>query len=557
MRMGYVISGEGVNRRKVAVDDLLVIGRSGDCGLVLGDAAASRRHLEIRPTPKGFECRDLGSRNGTKVNNRDITEAILEHGDLIRIGQSTIRFIVADEAGRTAPDRTVFMPTVLDAKGKEQVESSDSRSKQLLETAYTLMNAIATNFDPCDLAQCILGITSKAIQGRRAAIFYADDLGELSPCPACGAVHSVWDGIPESISVDRIQISETIARRVLTKGENVLYRSARSDSTVDTTVSMLALNLTSILCVPIRTQNRILGILYIDTDVTNRVYTHDDLLLAAAAGNSAGLALENARIHQSLLERNRVDQEIADAWTIQEGFLVRDWPTGDPRFDVYGETRPAKTVGGDFYDFVQLDEHTVGILIGDVSGKGIPAALTMAQLLAEFRLCATADRSPARVVARINGAMVIRSRRGTFCSMVYAIVDLKNGNLIGANAGHHPMLVVSPGSVSQRLEPSGPPIGILLDAAWQDEAGTVQPGESLVLYTDGIVEARSGTTQTALDAQPEQYRLFRLQQIAGRHAAGKPRDLVAAILADVDDFCGAFRPHDDCTMIALRYHGDG
>ena len=208
-------------------------------------------------------------------------------------------------------------------------------------------------------------------------------------------------------------------------------------------VSIAALNLTSILCVPIRTQNEILGILYIDTDIADHEYTEDDMLLAAAAGNSAGLALENARIHQDLLEKQRIEQDIEAAWTIQEGFLVSDWPTDDPRFEVYGLTRPAKVVGGDFYDFARIDEDHVGLLIGDVSGKGVPAALTMAQLLAEFRLCATGADSPAEVLRRLNERMVVRSRRGTFCTAALVALNLGTGNFMGANAGHHPVLRIS------------------------------------------------------------------------------------------------------------------
>ena len=134
-------------------------------------------------------------------------------------------------------------------------------------------------------------------------------------------------------------------------------------------------------CVPIRTQDSISGILYIDTNIVDHAYTQDDLLLAAAAGNSAGLALQNAQNHQALLQKQRIEQDVEAAWNIQEGFLVSDWSTDDSRFEVYGRTRPARIVGGDFYDFVRIDKDRVGLLIGDVSGKGMPAALTMACLL--------------------------------------------------------------------------------------------------------------------------------------------------------------------------------
>jgi sigma-B regulation protein RsbU (phosphoserine phosphatase) len=551
---GFVVVGDGASRRRVAVGDGIAIGRSSQCQLVLADGAASRRHLEVKPENGHFVCRDLGSRNGVKVNGRTTLECTLEPGDRLLVGETVLEFEVAESPEESFSDRTMFMPTVLDAQGREADSAADSRPRQLLETAYTLMNAIATNFDPCDLAETILGITSQAIRGRRAAILYAGDDGELLPCSACGAVHSFRSGVHETISVGDIEISETIARRVLTGGESVLFRSARTDATVDLSLSIRALNLTSVLCVPIRAQDRTLGILYIDTDVTSREYSEDELLLASAAGNSAGLALDNARIHQELLQRNRVDQEISDAWAIQEGFLVHDWPENDPRLAVYGETRPAKTVGGDFYDFIRLDDDTVGVLIGDVSGKGVPAALTMAQLVAEFRVHARAVRSPSEVLRRINTAMVQRTRRGTFCSMSYIVADLNSGHCVAGNAGHHPAAVVSAMGVSSAFPPSGPPVGILAEADWTDDVTTIPSGHAVVLSTDGITEARTDEVPVSSTATPNQYGAERLNTrlLAAAADSTAPDALIRAVMEDVQAFCGSAPPFDDRTMIALR-----
>jgi sigma-B regulation protein RsbU (phosphoserine phosphatase) len=309
--------------------------------------------------------------------------------------------------------------------------------------------------------------------------------------------------------------------------------------------------------VPIRTRSSIYGILYIDTDLANHEYSEDDMLLAAAAGNSAGLALENARIHRDLLDKQRIDQDIEAAWTIQESFLVSDWRMDDPRLEVYGLTRPAKVVGGDFYDFARLDDDHVGLLIGDVSGKGVPAALTMALLLAEFRLCATGVDSTAEVMRRLNARMVGRSRRGTFCTAALVALNLRTGNLMAANAGHHPILRISANRVSTLLPASGPPLGILEGVDWSDETARVQPGETLLLFTDGIVEARNGEVETAGERDLDEYGLDGLEKLARQHPDRTPRELVEAVLADVDRYCTPLVPHDDCTMIALRYHGHG
>jgi serine phosphatase RsbU (regulator of sigma subunit) len=426
-----------------------------------------------------------------------------------------------------------------------------------LEAAYTLMNSLSSTFNTCELVERVLETTMQAVRAQRGAILFAGTDHELAPCPGCGHVHTIHDGEAQLTGLEDVEISESVARRVLVDGENVLYQSARCDDVVDSTASIAALKLTSILCVPIRTQNEIFGILYIDTDLADHDYTSDDMLLAAAAGNSAGLGLDNVRAHTALLAKQRIDQDIEAAWTIQESFLVTEWPTDDSRLEVYGVTRPAKVVGGDFYDFARLDDDHVGMLIGDVSGKGVPAALTMALLLAEYRLCATDAESTAEVLRRLNRRMVARSRRGTFCTTALVAMNLNTGNLVAANAGHHPVLRISADGTSSILGASGPPLGILEGADWVDEETPITPGETLLLYTDGIVEARSGDADPEIHRDVDEYGVERIEQVVASRWRKAPQDLIEAVLADVDRFCSPRAPHDDCTMIALKYHGPG
>lgn len=556
MQRAYVVTGSGKESRRVPVGSTLVVGRGGGCDLVIRDLAASRKHLEIRRIGDVYECRDLESSNGTLVNGKPIATVQLRDGDEIRVGTTSMSFDLDRRVERTPVEKTVFLQTVIDSSGREKVPTP-SRSKELLEAAYTLMNSLSSNFNPCELADNILETTMRAVRAQRGAVLFSGEDHELRPCSECGHVHTICDGVPRSADLDEIEISESVARRVLRDGENVLFQSAHSDGVIDPSASIAALKLTSILCVPIRTRSSIYGILYIDTDLADHEYSEDDMLLAAAAGNSAGLALENATIHRDLLDKQRIDQDIEAAWTIQESFLVSDWRMDDSRLEVYGLTRPAKVVGGDFYDFARLDEDHVGLLIGDVSGKGVPAALTMALLLAEFRLCATGAESTAEVMRRLNTRMVGRSRRGTFCTAALVALNLRTGNLIAANAGHHPVLRISADRVSTLLPASGPPLGILEGVDWSDESATVEPGETLLLFTDGIVEARDGELENAGARDVQEYGLEGLEKVARRMYGRPPRDLVEAVLADVDRHCSPLVPHDDCTMIALRYHGRG
>ncbi|MEJ2189569.1 MAG: SpoIIE family protein phosphatase [Acidobacteriota bacterium] len=557
MEKAFIVLGSGEENRRVPVESSLTIGRAGHCGLVIRDSAASRQHLEIRASTNGYLCRDLKSRNGTWVNGVQTEGCALYDGDRIQIGETTLLFEVGARPATPAPsDKTVFLQTVLDPSGREKELQPSSVSKDFLEAAYTLMNALASNFDSCELVDRILQITTEGIRAQRGAVLFAGQGGELLPCQVCGNVHMIRNGVLQPADVSQIEISTTVARRVLDRGENVLYQSAQSDSLVDASASISDFNLTSILCVPIRTKDRIQGILYVDTDVSDHSYTQDDLLLAAAAGNSAGLALQNASNHQALLEKQRLEQDIEAAWTIQEGFLVNEWPADDPRFEVFGMTQPAKIVGGDFYDFARIDQDRVGILIGDVSGKGMPAALAMAQLLAEFRMAARGVGSPTELFDRLNGNLVARSQRGMFCTVCLVALNLRSGRFLGANAGHHPALLVSREGIATALEASGPPLGILSGASWRDAEGYLDTGEAFFLYTDGIVEARAGTTVVPAGRPPVEYGIDNLQAAVQANQAGGPRQLVEEVLRDVRQFCSPLPPHDDCTAISLRFHGN-
>ncbi|MBI5090981.1 MAG: SpoIIE family protein phosphatase [Candidatus Hydrogenedentes bacterium] len=392
------------------------------------------------------------------------------------------------------------------------------------------------------------------MDAQRGAVLFSNlPAQKLMPCPVCNRVHIIENGKLRKADSGEIKLSHTVANRVLSGGESVLFLDTDQDGELNAAESIMSLRLRSIICVPLRGKMGITGVLYMDSDRPGKQYTHDDMLLSTAVGNSAGLALENARMHIQILEKQRTDQEIEHAWTIQESFLVKEWPRDDLRFTVYGETRPAKIIGGDFYDFVRPSADTVGLLIGDVSGKGVPAALSMAQLLAEFRLHATSSRSPVEVVQILNNSLVARSQRGMFCTLCYSTLDLTTGRLCTANAGHHSILRVSKKGAQYLSLASGPPAGILGGNYWTAAEEFIQPGDSLLMYTDGIVEAHGPTTQSAATHSPDEYGPERLIEIAREQYGQPPEAFINTIHRHVQQFCAPSLPHDDCTMLALRY----
>ncbi len=534
----------------------VVVGRATEADLTVDDSAASRKHIEVSARGDAFVWRDLGSTNGTLLNGNRMLAGELKHGDRIQIGDSVLRFETEEvPEGPSDSKGGYFHDTIMESAGLGVRGETAERTTGLLDAVYQVIHEIATNYETCSLLDRILETTLGAIGAHRGAVFLAGPDLRLGPCPVCHQVHRMRDGVLTHAEAGEISISSTVAHRVLQDGECVLYQDTDKDKDFDQAESILALHIRSIVCVPLRAKHGNMGILYIDTDRKGKQYTQEDMLLAAAVGNSAGLALENAQMHHQLLEKQRMEQEIETAWTIQEGFLVKDWPEDEPRFEVYGETRPAKTVGGDFYDYVRLDENTVGLLIGDVSGKGVPAALTMAQSLAEFRLHARDYDSPAEVMRALNENLVKRSRRGLFCTLCYLRLNLETGEVICANAGHPPVVRIGRAGVSTFGDASGPPAGVLAGLEWEDTRQIIDPGDALLLYTDGIVEARRAVTliSNAESAAPQEYGLEGLCLLAATQYGAAPRTLVAAVQEDVRRYCAPEPPHDDCTMAALRY----
>ncbi len=419
-------------------------------------------------------------------------------------------------------------------RGEETAGGEDS--SRALRAVYAIMQEIASGFELCHLMDKILRTTMQAVKAARAGVFVSDHRSCGQPaCAACGFAHMIKDDRGASIDCAGVTLGAKVRESVLTHGRTLLLREEGARPSRD------------IVCAPLRGKSEVLGILYVEC--AGGRPTPGDMLLCAVVGHGAGLALENAALHREILAAQRLEQELELAWTIQQGFLVREWPEGERGHAVFGKTWPAKAVGGDFYDYVRLDPDHAAVIVGDVSGKGIPAALTMAQLLAEYRLYARQLPSPRDVVAALNATLVPRSTHGLFCTMCCGRLDLRAGVLTWANAGHYgPLLLGSSGRAETLGEASGPPAGVMAEASWTDNEMRLSAGDTLLLYSDGIGEARRADDGS----------VYGVSRLAARAAelGGRPvRTLVEMLYADVRAFCAPAPPYDDCTLLALRYEG--
>jgi sigma-B regulation protein RsbU (phosphoserine phosphatase) len=341
----------------------------------------------------------------------------------------------------------------------------------------------------------------------------------------------------------RLQMGQGIAGTVAQEGKPLLiedvythpkFYRGHDEATGYRTKSMIA--------VPLKVGERITGVAQVINRLDDKAFDKDDLELFIALCSMAAIAIENAKMHRSLMERQRLVKDMEFARTVQESFLPQHAPEiVNYRFSAH--YTPAQEVGGDFYDFMRLDRVRTGIVIGDVSGKGVPAALYMAKLGSDLKTLAFTEKDPAAALKKLNDLLAERSRRGMFATVLYLELDSESGRMTLSNAGHLPPIVKRSDGTVKRFSPAGgSPLGILPGMEFGQETLLLGPGDTVVLYTDGIIEA--------MNARDELYGYERFEELI-RKSPSDPDALKSAIIGDVNRFTGLSPQHDDMTLVCF------
>jgi sigma-B regulation protein RsbU (phosphoserine phosphatase) len=300
----------------------------------------------------------------------------------------------------------------------------------------------------------------------------------------------------------------------------------------------------SVLCVPLKVKDRTIGILEAFNPTDRAAFDEADLKLFEAFASQSAVAIENARMHERIVHQHAVEQELQIASQIQQSFLPKHYPDV-PGVSIAAISLPARTVGGDLYDVIDLGDGRLGIIIGDVAGKGVPAALFMVKAMSELRFHTASIPTAAKVLQSAN-ELIEESDLGVFITALYLVLDVKTGRLEYSNAGHLAPLVVRPGAreVICLEEGRSLPLGVMPGGEFTQGEFTLKPGDSVFLYTDGIMEARN--------AQDEEYGEERLADLlAGKDAV--PDELIELVRHDVAAFTQDRPQHDDLTALAFRY----
>jgi sigma-B regulation protein RsbU (phosphoserine phosphatase) len=306
------------------------------------------------------------------------------------------------------------------------------------------------------------------------------------------------------------------------------------------------------LLLPLAGRERLLGFISLGPKRSEEPYTPSDLRLLQSVSTQAGLALEISALVHSLAseaaQRERIDREIEIAREVQERLFPQQLPTL-PGHSIYGACRPAQGVGGDYYDVLMLEDGTLGLAIGDVSGKGISAALLMASLRASLRgMTMDGPADLARLMTRVNRLVYESSATNRYATFFFSIYAPPTRLLRYVNAGHNPPYVLR-GSEVHALDGGGPVIGLLPDAIYEECHLILKPGDLLLAYTDGISEA--------LNLQDQEWGEERMVAAARSRLPENASTILRHIVTEADRFAAAAPQHDDMTLLLMKLDGAG
>lgn len=347
----------------------------------------------------------------------------------------------------------------------------------------------------------------------------------------------------------KVRISRTIAKEVLRTKESILSADAQADDRFNMGMSIVDEDIRSALCVPILSNDEIMGLVHLDSQNEDEQFERGDLELLTAIGMQAALAIENARLVNEIAEQERMKYELDLAATIQQQLLPRKLP--ESRFvEVYGKMIPAKELGGDYFDFIDLGNGEFAICVGDVSGKGLPAGLVMVMARSYFRPLIKALRSPREIVSEANQLLFNDTRRDMFMSAVLMYWSDQAGKFLWTGAGHEHLLVYRARTrTTEAIKAGGLVLAMMRDAGrlFQENEMSLESGDAVVLYTDGVTEAQN--MQGGFFADDT---LDPLINLVNRYGHLNAKDLLEAILWELRNFMGNAPQADDITIVTVK-----
>jgi serine phosphatase RsbU (regulator of sigma subunit)/pSer/pThr/pTyr-binding forkhead associated (FHA) protein len=544
MAMLIILKGPSAGHLFPLPEDRAVIGRAASAAVCLPFQTVSRRHAAIVCRDGVYCLEDLGSANGTYLNGERLTGSKpLEHGNTVQIGEHVLVF----QAGITPPVADPDLNDAVPSHILERVEAAVS-------------NAALYEENPAENLQLILELArhlGQTLELQPLLDRLLQYLLQLFPLADRGLVVLCEQGqlvVRAQRSRHREEdfpFSRAIIQQALAAGAGILSGDPRGDGRFARSGSLLDVDATSLMCVPLVVhEGQPLGAIQLDCTRPTQAFQGEHLRLLTTVSLLVAVVLDNVALNAVRVREETLRRDLALAREIQLGFLPTDFtPPPGSNCEVYARVYPAREVSGDLYDFFPLGDGRLAFLVGDVSGKGIPASLFMVKVQTLARhLAALTGGSASETLGRLNDALTVNNPSCMFVTLVHGIYDPRTGEVVLASAGHpRPLLRRGDGQVEEVAMPVGRLLGCFdgptgaSDVRW-----VLDRGETLILYSDGYTEATAPDGKQMLGLGP-------LREILG----GPQTSLPLAACAEkarlvVEQFTGSTDPQDDLTLLLLR-----
>jgi serine phosphatase RsbU (regulator of sigma subunit) len=527
--------------KTVAVDQLrLTLGRSTAADLCYPeDHGLSRQHLMIERNGSGLTIRDLDSKNGTLVNGIRIKSPTkIEPGDRVTAGHLVITFaesqpsvsnetVVFTDASSDSPSSSTVITSLEGLLEKpSSVDSVASGENMRAQALAVASRELAVDRPLTDLFPVIMDQSIQAVGASRGVLMCLEN-GNLSVKESRG---------------EGFRISSLVRDRVMQSKQSMLVKdTALEDFAAN--LSIVEQNVRSFMAVPLQTKDKVIGLIYLDSSSV-REFTKQDLNLITVMASIAAIRIENARLAEVEREEQLTRKELAQAADIQQGLLPSEPPVV-PGLELAGYNAACRTVGGDYYDFFPRPDGTVAVVVADVAGKGMPAAMLMSSLQARIQVLAEENMDLASMVARLNRTVSAKCPANRFITMFMAVIDPATGAVSYCNAGHNPPILIRANGTCEQLEGGGLILGILPQAEYEERSTNLAPGDTLVLYSDGVTEA-------AAVGSDDEYGEDRLGKFVAANLPLPLDHLIRRINEDVLAFSQGAPPADDVTLLLAR-----
>lgn len=547
---------------------VIAIGRSKRNDLVLADQWLSRHHAEIRHENGTFFIQDLDSRNGTLVNGVRIDSKVaLRNGDIVTLGDQTLTFILessgsvilSEGIGELDMEGTVVVPTeqlLAATHGQEEtwdhLKGREARpvsalaedparivkQNQILTALSQASMALISDRPVTELLEFILELAFRVVKAERGFLMLTDSgIHDLE-------VKAVRSSSEHDRSAEEITFSRSIAEKVINEKVSILTSNAMTDPRFRSQDSIVAVGIRSAMCVPLWNNQNVSGLVYVDSRIHENVFNQDDLSLLTSLANVAAIKLENAKLLEATIEQKRIEHELEQARRIQKSALPEKSPALEG-WDIAGTNTPCYTVGGDYYDFILRPDRKMAFALGDVSGKGIPAAMMMMVLRATVQDAAQQKASVSEIVAQTNRVMYHNSPEQSYVTFFLGDLEPDTGHLRYVNAGHIPPIWYRSASGKlERLEAGGTVLGLFDKMTYEEGYVSLEPGDVLVVFTDGISEAWGDNE--------EEFGEQRVAKVIEKHTALPANELIVTLQEEVDRHTKGNRPSDDCTLVIVK-----